>query len=159
MNPKTKIIKICIYGTGGIGGFFGGQMAYNLEKNGDKATEIYFIARGEHLRKIQEKGLVLKTPQKDMVVHPTLSVPDFKELKTPDLVLICVKGYDLEEAVSEISKNINKNTIIIPLLNGIDIYHRIREKLDYGIILPACVYVGTHIEKPGVVTQSGGMEK
>jgi 2-dehydropantoate 2-reductase len=58
--------------------------------------------------------------------------------------------------LDEISKNINEDTIILPLLNGVDIYYRIREKISKCIILPACVYVGTHIEKPGVVTQSGG---
>jgi 2-dehydropantoate 2-reductase len=151
----SEIKRICIYGTGGVGGFFGGQMAYVLKKNGIITPEIYFIARGEHLKKIKENGLILKTPQKEMIAHPTVATDDFKELETPDLVLICVKGYDIDEAVEKISENMNEDTIIIPLLNGVD-NQRIREKLDHGIILPACVYVGTHIEKPGVVTQSGG---
>lgn len=156
MDQESEIKRICIYGTGGVGGFFGGQMAYNLEKQADKSTEIYFIARGEHLRKIQEEGLTLITPQKNMMAYPTASTDNFAELKTPDLIFICVKGYDLDEAVDKISKNMNENTIIIPLLNGVDIYRRIREKISKGVILPACVYVGTHIEKPGIVTQSGG---
>ncbi|MBC8014388.1 MAG: 2-dehydropantoate 2-reductase, partial [Sporomusaceae bacterium] len=41
-------------------------------------------------------------------------------------------------------------------LNGVDIYERIRSTLSTGIVLPACVYVGTHIEKPGMVSQAGG---
>jgi 2-dehydropantoate 2-reductase len=156
MDKENDIKRICIYGTGGVGGFFGGQMAYNLRKKVDMAAEIYFIARGEHLRKIREEGLILKTPGKKMVSHPNAATDNFEELKTPDLILICVKGYDLDEAVEKISKNMNKITIILPLLNGVDIYHRIREKISKGVILPGCVYLGTHIEKPGVVTQSGG---
>lgn len=156
MNPETEIKNICIYGTGGVGGFFGGQMAYNLKKLQDESLKISFIARGEHLRKIQEDGLILKIPKKNITAHPNIAVDNFKELEAPDLVLISVKGYDLDEALDEISKNINEDTIMLPLLNGVDIYHRIREKTSKGIILPACVYVGTHIEKPGVVTQSGG---
>jgi 2-dehydropantoate 2-reductase len=155
MNLETEIKKICIYGTGGVGGFFGGQMAYNLEKLGE-SLKISFIARGEHLRKIQEDGLILKTPEKKITAHPNIALDNFKELEVPDLVLISVKGYDLDEALDQISKNINDTTIILPLLNGVDIYRRIREKTSKGIILPACVYVGTHIEKPGVITQSGG---
>lgn len=156
MDQESEIKRICIYGTGGVGGFFGGQMAHYLEKMVDKPAEIYFIARGEHLKKIQEEGLILKTPHKKIMVRPTAAKDNFNELSAPDLIFICVKGYDLEEAVDKISKNMNEDTVIIPLLNGIDIYHRIREKISKGVVLPACVYVGTHIEKPGVVTQSGG---
>ncbi|PKL67883.1 MAG: 2-dehydropantoate 2-reductase [Methanobacteriales archaeon HGW-Methanobacteriales-1] len=156
MNQKAEIKNICIYGTGGVGGFFGGQIAHNLEKLGDESLKISFIARGEHLRKIQEDGLILKTPKQKITAHPNIALDNFKELESPDLILIAVKGYDLDEVLDEISKNINEDTIILPLLNGVDIYYRIREKISKCIILPACVYVGTHIEKPGVVTQSGG---
>ena len=50
-------------------------------------------------------------------------------------------------------------TVVVPLLNGVDIYERVRRVLTNGIILPACIYVGTHIERPGVVTQRGGEGK
>lgn len=49
-----------------------------------------------------------------------------------------------------------KETVILPLLNGVDIHERIRRHLDTGIVLPSCVYVGTHIESPGVIYQKGG---
>ncbi|MBN1215657.1 MAG: hypothetical protein JXA99_09500 [Candidatus Lokiarchaeota archaeon] len=40
-------------------------------------------------------------------------------------------------------------------MNGIDIYKRIRRNLKRGIVLPSCVYIGSHIEKPGVLIHSG----
>jgi 2-dehydropantoate 2-reductase len=46
--------------------------------------------------------------------------------------------------------------VILPLLNGVDIYERIRKHLTFGIVLPSCVYVGTHIESPGIIYQKGG---
>lgn len=154
---SDKIKRICIYGTGGVGGFFGGKMASEIETS--QEHEIYFIARGDHLHKIQEKGLVLNTVQQEMICKPTEALEDYDKIPAPDLVLICVKGYDLDAAIDKISNNIKDDTIIIPLLNGVDIYNRIRNKLQKGIILPACVYVGTYIEKPGVVTQTGGEGK
>ena len=45
---------------------------------------------------------------------------------------------------------------MVPLLNGVDIYARIREDMTQGAVLPACVYIGTHIETYGQVTQQGG---
>jgi 2-dehydropantoate 2-reductase len=50
-------------------------------------------------------------------------------------------------------------TVVIPLLNGVDVCERMRAILSSGIIFPACIYVGTHIEKPGVATQAGGDAK
>ena len=67
-----------------------------------------------------------------------------------------MKSYDLNQAVAAIKTVANDNTVIIPLLNGVDIYERIRVILDGGIVLPACLYLGTYIESPGVINQSGG---
>lgn len=158
-NNLKETRKICIYGTGGIGGFFGGKMAYKIQKEGNKNLEIYFIARGEHLKEINENGLILNTTEEKIICKPTKALENYNEIPTPDLILICVKSYDLDEAIDEISKNIKDDTIIIPLLNGVNNYNRIRNKLKKGKILPACVYVGTYIEKPGVVTQNGGEDK
>jgi len=72
-----------------------------------------------------------------------------------DLCIVCVKGFDLERLLLRLKDRIRENTIIIPLLNGADVYSRIRSVIDKGIVLPACVYVGTHIESPGVVAQKG----
>jgi 2-dehydropantoate 2-reductase len=69
---------------------------------------------------------------------------------------MCVKGYDLDAATLTIKKNIRDNTLVIPLLNGVDIYERIRKNLDTGIVLPGCVYIGAVVEKPGVATHVGG---
>lgn len=158
-NNLKETRKICIYGTGGIGGFFGGKMAYKIQKEGNKNLEIYFIARGEHLKEINENGLILNTTEEKIICKPTKALENYNEIPTPDLILICVKSYDLDAAIDEISKNIKDDTIIIPLLNGVNNYNRIRNKLKKGKILPACVYVGTYIEKPGVVTQNGGEGK
>lgn len=51
--------NIAIIGVGGVGGYFGGKIAKALQDNSE--YNVYFIARGEHLKKIQENGLILKT--------------------------------------------------------------------------------------------------
>ena len=147
---------ICIYGIGGVGGFFGGKIANEILK-GKKDYEVHFVARGEHLRQIQTNGLILNTPEgKGIVCKPTRAVENFAQLPEADLIFVCVKSYDLQVAMKDISENCKNDAYIIPLLNGVDIYDRVREYLNDGIVFPACVYVGTAIEKPGTVTQSGG---
>jgi 2-dehydropantoate 2-reductase len=149
-----KIKRICIYGTGGVGGYFGGKIAEALQKQ--TAREIYFIARGEHLKALQQKGITVKTPERTIRSTPTGATDNFPEIPEPDLILLCVKSYDLQTAVTDIKTKARDNIVIIPLLNGVDIYERIRSRLETGIILPSCVYLGTHIERPGIISQSGG---
>lgn len=159
MNPQTKyqINNICIFGTGGVGGVFGGKIAHALARKKDTIRKVYFIARGAHLEAIKKKGLILNTPEKrGILCKPTLATDDISEIPHPDLYLMCVKGYDLDAATLTVKKNIRDNTLVIPLLNGVDIYERIRKNLDTGIVLPACVYIGALIEKPGVATHAGG---
>jgi 2-dehydropantoate 2-reductase len=157
MNTHSSQIKsVCVYGVGGVGGYIGGKMAHTIHNTPDVTHKIYFIARGEHLDVIQRKGIEVVTPEKTMTGVPTLATDDINKIPSPDLYLLCVKSYDLDEAVASITPKVHERTLIMPLLNGADIHDRIRARLDTGIVLPACVYVGTHIETPGVIRQSGG---
>jgi 2-dehydropantoate 2-reductase len=156
MNTQT----IWVYGVGGVGGYIGGKIARFLQNERRKDTGLYFIARGEHLNEIQKKGLVLNMGnEKGLVCVPTRATDNIEGLPSPDLCLLCVKSYDLDAVCGDLNVHIKPETIIIPLLNGVDIYERSRRVLTNGIILPACIYVGTHIERPGVVTQKGGEGK
>ncbi len=152
METQSNIIKyICIIGVGGIGGYFGGKLALC----GD--YHVSFLARGSHLEAIKKWGLILNTVERSgLVCKPALATDSFEEIPIPDLCLICVKGYDLAGAAESFKKRIKPGTHLIPLLNGIDIYERMRRVLSTGIIHPACVYIGSRIEKPGVVAQTGG---
>lgn len=149
-----KIKNICVYGIGGVGGYFGGRITHKINSD-NLAMEVYFISRGEHLNVIQQHGLELITDEKRYHCFPNIATENIKNIPVPDLYLLCVKGYDLNNAVSAISKNVSNDSIILPLLNGVDIYERIREKLQKAIVTPAAVYVSSSIEKPGKVRQKG----
>ncbi len=152
-----EIKNICIYGMGGVGGYFGGKIANKLVAADDGPYHVYFVARGEHLAAIKEKGLTLHTDDRhELVCKPTLATDNIEELPQLDLILVCVKSYDLDLAIERISAKVDSDTIVIPLLNGADIYERIRSKMDGGLVFPACVFVGVHIKAPGVVSQKGG---
>jgi 2-dehydropantoate 2-reductase len=155
-SDSQNINQICIYGVGGVGGYYGGKIAEAFQKDQLKKREIYFIARGEHLKAIQQNGITVKTPDCIIKSVPTEATDDISKIPAPDLILLCTKSYDLKAAVKNIKTQIKENTVVIPLLNGIDIYERIRTDLETGIVLPSCVYLGTHIEYPGVISQSGG---
>lgn len=152
-----EIKNLWICGIGGVGGYFGGRLANHISQMDEERYKIYFLARGVHLEQIKKNGLVLQMSDgKTVVCQPTLASDNVEKFPPPNLCLICVKGYDLDDLILRVKKKLDDNTIIMPLMNGIDIYDRIRKNLNYkSIVLPSCVYVGSHIERPGLVIQSG----
>jgi len=156
MADKKNIMRICVYGVGGVGGYFGGILANKITEEKDETHEIYFLGRGAHLQEIKRNGLILNTNDRTgLVCKPTMAVERFDELPPVDLILLAIKSYDLDETVRTIAPHVKPDTMIIPLLNGVDIHQRIRNTLSAGIVFPACVYVFSNIVKPGTVTQKG----
>ena len=148
--------KHCVYRCWRIGGYFGGKMTQLLANN-NPSVNIFFVARCEHLKAIKRNVLTLKTKTEGILkCIPTLATDNCEELPKLDICFICVKQYALEDAVNKILSKLDTNTKIVSLFNGIDIYERIRKITDKGVVFPACVYVGTHIESYGIIEQNGG---
>ncbi|ADR22436.1 2-dehydropantoate 2-reductase [Marivirga tractuosa] len=144
---------IAIIGLGGVGGYFGFKICQN--KLSEKHT-VSFVARGETYRKLQADGLTLLSEEHPN--HRTQADALFQnivEMPRPDLVLICVKEYDLENVCQQLKSVISEDTIILPMMNGADIHERIRLVLPEQTILPSCIYVASHIKSKGVVEHKG----
>lgn len=150
-----SIRKIGIIGTGGVGGYFGAKLCQLRDAQPD--LEVSFLARGAHLERILKDGLKVKMKgETDLVVRPDLATDKIAEMGELDLVLVCVKEYDLSQVLQALCKVTHDKTLILPLLNGVDVPERIRRVMHHGVVFPACVYIGTHIEQPGVISQKGG---
>ncbi len=147
-------MRIAIVGIGGVGGYFGGKLARAYAGTG--RHEIIFIARGEHLKAIQQNGLQLNTREGDYVAWPNIATDDPDIAGPFDLVFFCVKSYSLESSALFFKSNISENTVVIPLLNGVDSVERLRTVLPHANIVAGSVYIITHIEKPGVIHQEDG---
>lgn len=149
-------LSVCLIGVGGVGGYFGGKLAHTFSSNPDSSVNIFFVARGKHLEAIKKNGLVLKSPEfGSMTCRPKLATERISDLPEIDIFLIAVKGYDLAGVAVSIRNQIKENTILIPLLNGADIQERLRNKIKTGIILPACVYISSYVEEPGIIVHIG----
>jgi 2-dehydropantoate 2-reductase len=147
-------LNIGIIGVGGVGGYFGSKLCRLIPTQG---ANVFFVARGQHLEAIRKNGLWVKTAEEgEWIIGPTLATDDFRDLPKLDVCLVCVKSYDLQNAAHRLRSCVTDATVIIPLLNGIDIYERMRCELDVGRILPACTYIGVHIAAPGIIAQKGG---
>lgn len=149
-------LSVCLIGVGGVGGYFGGKLAHTFSSSPDSSVNIFFVARGKHLEAIKKNGLVLKSPEfGSMTCRPKLATERISDLPEIDIFLIAVKGYDLAGVAVSIRNQIKENTVLIPLLNGADIQERLRNKIKTGIILPACVYISSYVEEPGIIVHIG----
>lgn len=147
-------MRAAILGIGGIGGYYGGRLAARYA--GSAQHQIVFIARGEHLQAIRRQGLRLMTVEGDVTAIPALATDDPREAGLFDLVLVCVKSYGLEAAARRIGGNLHDDSLVLPLLNGVNIAERLRAVLPKGRVLGGCVYISARIEGPGIVRQVGG---
>ena len=147
-------MRIAIIGIGGVGGYFGGKLAREFENSTEH--EIIFIARGEHLKAIRENGLQLITREGNYIARPKIATDDPGDAGIFDLVFFCTKSYSLESTARKFSACINKNTVVIPLQNGVNSAQELRYVLPQANVLGGSVYIISHIEKPGVIHQEDG---
>lgn len=147
-------MRIGIIGIGGVGGYFGGKLARQYEKSDQH--DIIFIARGQHLNAMKENGLQLLTREGDYLARPKIVTDNPDEAGIFDLVLFCTKSYSLESSAKEFDSCINQNTVVVPLLNGVNSSERLKAVLPQATVLGGSVYIISHIEKPGVIKQEGG---
>lgn len=145
---------VVVIGLGGVGGYFGFKISQSNEL--DRQNKITFIARAETYETVKKRGLsLLSAEHPNSITNPDAIYKNISEIENPDLVLICVKEYDLENVCSQLSEVITRNTVLLPMMNGADIYDRIRKVLPHAIILPSCVYVASHIKEKGIVEHKG----
>ncbi|KXX67043.1 ketopantoate reductase family protein [Flammeovirga sp. SJP92] len=146
--------NIIIIGLGGVGGYFG----FKINQTNERAHkhQVSFIARGKTYDVVKNNGLTLLSEEhKIKVTKPDFVLQNIAEIKAPDLVLICVKEYDLENVCNQLLHVITEKTVILPMMNGANIYDRIRKIILHNTILPSCVYVASHIKEKGVVEHKG----
>jgi len=153
----TQKIKVIIAGIGGVGGYFGGLLAKKYRNSHE--VEIDFIARGEHLKQIQTNGLKVIAGNKTFNAVPEIATDHPAEIAVADYIIICTKSYDLETMLEQLSPCIDKNTIVLPLLNGLEGAEITKAKLPGITISDGCVYIISRLKEPGVVENTGNIQK
>lgn len=123
-----RINNVAIIGAGAVGCAIGSVLHNNV------GSRFSFVALGKREKRIREQGLLINGER----IFP--EVTSDKTQRDLDLVLICVKNYDLEPAIEDLRKVVNKNTIILPLLNGVTAYETVKEAFPentvlYGIVM------------------------
>lgn len=139
-------MKICIVGTGGVGGYFGARMV-------EAGYDVTFVARGKHLKALKSKGLVLKSINGDY--HAVKCNATDKPRGYFDVVLVAVKTWQIESVGDLIASITGETSIILPLENGIESYQILSSYLTNSTLLAGLCRIFSKIESPGVINHSG----
>ena len=141
-------MRIAVVGAGGVGGGFGAALA---KAGGD----VTFIARGAHLAAMKSKGLRIEGGRGETHLQPAQATDDPKTVGPVDIVLFCVKLWDVESAGEHIKPLVGPDTAVIPLQNGIDAPERLIPILGAGAVMGGVAQISASIVEPGVIRQVG----
>ncbi|HUQ27593.1 MAG TPA: 2-dehydropantoate 2-reductase [Usitatibacter sp.] len=146
-------MKIVMMGSGGVGGFFGGRLARAGE-------DVAFVARGAHLAAMRSEGLTLESEARGDIRIPEVRASDDPTTLGPaDLVILSVKLWDTEDAARAIKPIVGPGTAVLSLQNGVSKDEILRREFPERTIMGGVAYVATHISRPGVIHQTGTMQR
>jgi 2-dehydropantoate 2-reductase len=141
-------MKIAIIGTGGVGGFFGAKLA----KAGNDVT---FLARGKHLKVIEQNGIEVKSIDGNFKVYPAKATNSIKNIGQSDLILVAVKAWQVKELASEIKEIVQDQSIVLPLQNGILAADELAEVIGQKNVIGGLCRIISKIEAPGIINHFG----
>ena len=141
-------MRIVIFGTGGVGGYFGGRLA----RAGDDVT---FIARGEHLQAIKTNGLRVDSSEGDFVVNPAKATDNVGEVGDTDLVILGVKAWQVPEAARAIKPLVGSTTTVVPLQNGVDAVPQLTRELGAENVIGGLCRIVSFVVGPGHIRHAG----
>lgn len=130
---KTEDKKIAVIGIGGVGGYVAGMLAKAY-------PQVTMVARGARAESIREKGLVLHSDYKGEIVAKPERVVPVREMGQQDYIFICVKNYSLAEVCESIRDMVTEDTVIIPVMNGVDPGEKIRALIKKGTVVDSLIY-------------------
>lgn len=145
-------MRIAVMGAGGVGGYFGAQLAR-------AGHEVAFVARGRHLAALREHGLTVESavgPVQSMAVVATDSPAD---LAPVDVVMFCVKLWDVEAAAAALAPLLAAGGVAIPFQNGVESHEMLKRVLGAEQVAGGVAQIGAVIRAPGVIGHTGTMAK
>lgn len=141
-------MRIAVVGAGGVGGGFGAALA-------KAGADVTFVARGTHLAAMKRDGLKVLSPRGDTHLVPTQATDNPADIGPVDVVLFCVKLWDVESAGEAIKPLVGAQTAVIPLQNGIDAADRLIPILGEKAVMGGVAQISASIAAPGVIQQVG----
>lgn len=141
-------MRIAVMGTGGVGGYFGGKLAVSGE-------DVAFVARGAHGAALAAHGLTIESGVSPVANHPIRVTDDPATIGPVDLVMVCVKLWDIESAVEQMRPLVGPETLLISFQNGVHAGEALTEAFGAEHVAGGVCHIGAAISAPGVIQHTG----
>jgi 2-dehydropantoate 2-reductase len=141
-------MRIGIFGSGGVGGYFGGRLAQAGE-------EVVFIARGDHLQALQATGLRIESFKGDLHLPSVRATSDPAQAGTVDMVLVAVKSWHLAGAIQAMRPMIGEHTGVLSLGNGVEAPGLLVETYGTQHAMVGLCRISSFLVEPGHIKHVG----
>ncbi|MDP2776630.1 MAG: 2-dehydropantoate 2-reductase [Anaerolineales bacterium] len=141
-------MKIAIFGSGAVGGYFGGRLA-------QAGQDVTFIARGAHLAKITGSGLRVDSIGGDFLVNPAQATDSPQSIGRVDLVILATKAWQLDSVIEQMTPLMDEGTIILPLLNGMEHMDTLLAAFGREHVLGGLCRISAFVAAPGHIRHVG----
>jgi 2-dehydropantoate 2-reductase len=141
-------MRFAIIGAGGTGALLGASLQY-------AGNDVSFLARGIHLAAIKSDGLRIESERGNIHLQKVKATDKADEIGAVDVIVFCVKLWDVESAGEQIRPLVGSETCLIPMQNGIDASERLIPILGIEHVLGGVAMLTGSIVGPGIVRQSG----
>ncbi|TMG75202.1 MAG: 2-dehydropantoate 2-reductase [Betaproteobacteria bacterium] len=145
-------MRIAIFGSGGVGGYFGARLAA-------AGHDVHFIARGAHLAAMRSRGLRVESTLGNVHVPQPQAHTDSAEIGAVDFVLFAVKLADVASAAERLPPLLAERTRVLCFQNGVEAPEIVARVIGAKHVLPGVAYIATAIAEPGVVRHTGTMQR
>jgi 2-dehydropantoate 2-reductase len=140
--------RVLVVGAGGVGGYYAGALAGG-------GHEVTLVARGAHADAIRARGLLVRHPDGSERAHRLAVLDDPRPSGVADLILVCVKSYDTEQAARLLAPCAGSDTVVLSLQNGPENEDAIARVAGLAPLMLTVTYIGSAVAEPGVIAYSG----
>ena len=161
-------MRFAIIGAGAIGAYVGAALAR-------AGSDVTLVARGPHLRAMQERGVSVISARGDFHAHPA-ATDDCSEIGPVDCLIIALKAHQIAAMLPAMAACMGPNTQVIAMQNGVPWWYfqehggqlegTVLQTVDPGGLLAkafdskrvigCAVYCSTEILEPGVIKHIEG---
>lgn len=141
-------MKFGILGAGAVGGYFGARLA-------ETGEDVTFIARGDHLKAIQETGFRVESENGDAHIHPATATDDPAKVGPVDYIFFAVKLFQTEEAAEFAKPMVGPNTAFVAMQNGVECAGALSQIHGPDKVMNGTSYISAVIAEPGLIKQTG----
>jgi len=143
-------MRFGVLGAGSLGSLFAGRLAA-------AGADVSVLGRAnEHLERVAEHGVTVETAAGGELVGEVDASSDPSVLAGVDVLLVCVKSYDTDQALTVVEPHLTPDTDVLTLQNGLGNAETIATHVPEQCVVAGTTTHGATRQESGRVRHAGG---